>query len=108
MVEHRNDLRQQRTTNSLVMHAKKYSHLSCWRSMTALHTGLEKKKRKIVEAAYIAVRDHKPQRRLCEPLPGCGRSHTDGPISVLADQTFSQVIRSCSKYTTRLSVSVIL
>ncbi|MPD03976.1 hypothetical protein E2C01_099638 [Portunus trituberculatus] len=54
--EHKNDLRNHRTTNSLVVHAEKYNHLPNWEQVTAVHTGLDKK-RKLVEAAYIASRE---------------------------------------------------
>ena len=53
--ERRSDLRHHRTTNSLVLHAEEHGHLPRWENMTALHTKMEKRKRKLVEAAYIAT-----------------------------------------------------
>ena len=43
------------TTNSLVLHAEEQGHLPRWENRTALHTEMEKRKRKLVEAAYIAT-----------------------------------------------------
>ena len=55
MKEHKSDLRHHRTTNSLVLHAEEFDHLPDWEHVEALHTGLNKRKRKLVEAAYIAT-----------------------------------------------------
>ena len=51
--EHRNDLKSHRTSNALVVHADKYGHLPNWGMVKTLHKGLERRKRKIVEASYI-------------------------------------------------------
>ena len=53
--EHRSDLRHHRTTNSLVLHAEEHGHLPRLENSEALHTKLERKKRKLVEAANIAT-----------------------------------------------------
>ena len=53
--EHRSDLQHHRTTNSLVLHAEEHEHLPRWENAAALHTKMEKRKRKLVEAAYIAT-----------------------------------------------------
>ena len=53
--EHRSDLRHHRTTNSLVLHAEEHGHLPRWENTAALHKKMEKRKRKLVEAAYIAT-----------------------------------------------------
>ena len=42
-------------TNSLVLHVEEHGHLPRWENVAALHTKLEKRKRKLVEAAYIAT-----------------------------------------------------
>ncbi|MPC86618.1 hypothetical protein E2C01_081452 [Portunus trituberculatus] len=57
MREHKNDLRHHRTLNSLVIHAEKYDYLPSWDCTTALHTGFNKRKRKLVKAAYIATKE---------------------------------------------------
>ncbi|MPC81406.1 hypothetical protein E2C01_076021 [Portunus trituberculatus] len=43
--------------NSLVIHAQKYDHLPSWDRTRALHTGFNKRKKKLVEAAYIATKE---------------------------------------------------
>ena len=53
--EHKNDLWQHRTTNSLVRHVDEYGHLPDWENARALCTGLEKRMRRLVESAFIAV-----------------------------------------------------
>ena len=53
--EHRNDLRHNRESNSLVIHATRSGHLPAWKDVRTLHSGLEKKKRRTLEAAYIAT-----------------------------------------------------
>ena len=60
--EHKSDLRHHRTTNSLVLHAEKYDHLPKWEGATAIHTGLKKRKRKLMEAAYIATNENTNHR----------------------------------------------
>ena len=52
--EHRNDLKSHRTSNALVVHSDKYGHLPNWGMVKTLHKRLERRKRKIVEAAYIS------------------------------------------------------
>ncbi|XP_076069780.1 uncharacterized protein LOC143041658 [Oratosquilla oratoria] len=52
--EHKSDLRAHRTSNALVIHAEEYGHLPNWDGVEILKQGLDKKKRKIVEAAFIA------------------------------------------------------
>ena len=53
--EHRSDLRHHRTTNCIMLHVEELGHLPRWENVAALHTKMEKKKRKLVEAAYIAT-----------------------------------------------------
>ena len=53
--EHKDDLRHNRDSNSLVVHAVGYGHLPAWNNTTTLHSGLERRKRRTVEAAYITT-----------------------------------------------------
>ena len=55
--EHRNDLRNHRTSKSRVMHADQEGHLPKWSEAQALHTGLTKMQRWLIEAAYISTED---------------------------------------------------
>jgi len=51
--EHRNDLRNHRTTKAIVLHADQDGHLPNWSEAQTLHTNLTKMQRWLVEAAYI-------------------------------------------------------
>ena len=53
--EHISDLRLHGTSDSLVLHAEEQGHMPRWENATALHTKMEKRKGKLVEAAYIAT-----------------------------------------------------
>ena len=53
--EHKADLRYHRTTNSFVMHVDTDNHLPDWRRAETLHRGLNKRKRRALEAAYITT-----------------------------------------------------
>ena len=55
LYEHKNDVRQHRTSNSLVVHIDSEGHLPNWGEAKILHKGLNKMKRRTVEAAYIAT-----------------------------------------------------
>ena len=52
--EHRNDVKAHRSSNSLVVHIDKCGHLPDWQQIEVMHRGLEKRRRKIVESAYIS------------------------------------------------------
>ena len=54
--EHKSDLRHDRQSNSLVVHARSHGHLPSWNDATILPSGLQKKERKTIEAAYIATK----------------------------------------------------
>ncbi|MPC90515.1 hypothetical protein E2C01_085506 [Portunus trituberculatus] len=55
--EHKNDLRHHRTMNSLVIHTERYDYLPSWDRTRALHTSFNTRKRKLVEATYIATNE---------------------------------------------------
>ena len=56
--EHKADLRYHRTTNSFVMHVDTDSHLPDWCRAETLHRGLNKRKRRALEAAYITTEEN--------------------------------------------------
>ena len=51
--DHRNDVRNHRTSNSLVVHIDSHNHLPNWQGIEIIQKGLTKSIRKTVEAAYI-------------------------------------------------------
>ena len=53
--EHKNDIKQHRSSNSLVVHIDEEGHLPQWQEAVVVHKGLQKKTRKIIEAAYITT-----------------------------------------------------
>ena len=53
--EHRNDIRQHRTSNSLVLHIDSHGHLPNWQDVDIMQRGLNRSLRKTAEAAYIAI-----------------------------------------------------
>ena len=53
--EHKNDLRNHRTSKALVIHADQEGHLPNWNEAQAIHTGLTKTRRWLIEAAYIST-----------------------------------------------------
>ena len=55
--EHKADIRAHRLSNSLALHAQECGHLPHWQGAVVLDEGLEKKSRRMIEAAYIATRD---------------------------------------------------
>ena len=55
--EHRNDLRNHRTSKALVIHADRHGHLPKWDEATPVHTNLTRIQRWLVEAAYISTED---------------------------------------------------
>ena len=57
LYEHKNDIRQHRTSNSLVLHVDSHGHLPNWNNVNILQKGLDKATRKTVEAAYISMND---------------------------------------------------
>ena len=72
--DHKNDMRNHRISNSLVMHLDKYNHLPKWKEATILNQGLHKYMRKTIEAAYICVNKDKATNHrdgfLCWATPG--------------------------------------
>ena len=56
--EHKADLRYHRTTNSFVTHVDTDSHLPDWCRAETLHRGLNKRKRRALEAAYITTEEN--------------------------------------------------
>lgn len=68
--EHRNDLKNYRTTKAIVMHADKEGHLPKWNEATALHSNLTKKERWLIEAAYIQT------EKVLNVSPGFLKLHT--------------------------------
>ena len=59
--------------------------------MTALHRKMEKRKRKLVEAAYIATSLVTLVASVCKPISVSSQTHANGPISALPWKTFAQV-----------------
>ena len=55
--EHKNDVRLHRTSNSLVRHIDETNHLPNWDRSRILHTGLDKKTRRLTEAALITTNE---------------------------------------------------
>ena len=55
--EHKSDVKFHRTSNAIVLHIEKYSHLPDWKSTRILEKNLKKQTRKILEAAHISSRD---------------------------------------------------
>ena len=55
--EHRNDLRNHRTSKALVMHADRHGHLPKWDKAEPLHTDMTRVQRWLIEAAYISTED---------------------------------------------------
>ena len=53
--EHKADIRHVRSTTGLAKHIFEYSHDVDWNGVKILKSGLEKKKRKAMESAYIAI-----------------------------------------------------
>ena len=53
LYEHKYDLRQHKTSNSLVVHMDSHGHLPNWEAVRVLHTRLPKMTRKLGESAYI-------------------------------------------------------
>ena len=51
--EHRNDLRNHRTSKAIVMHADQDGHLPKWDEAVVMHTNLKKVQRWLIESAYI-------------------------------------------------------
>ncbi|XP_076030421.1 uncharacterized protein LOC143018721 [Oratosquilla oratoria] len=51
--EHKKDLRHQRTSNSVMVHAELQGHLPTWENARHLRTGLGKRMRKLMEATHI-------------------------------------------------------
>ena len=60
--EHKYDLRQHKTSNSLVVHVDSHGHLPNWEAARVLHTRLPKMTRKLVESAYINTESTTNQR----------------------------------------------
>ena len=58
LYEHKGDVRAHRTSNSLVVHIDECDHLPNWETSETLHKCLKKKGRKIVEAAYICIKEN--------------------------------------------------
>ena len=52
--DHESDLRHHKATNFPVLHVEEHGHLPRWENAAALHTKMERRKRKLVEGAYIA------------------------------------------------------
>ena len=60
--EHKYDLRQHKTSNSLVVHVDSHGHLPNWEAARVLHTRLPKMTRKLVESAFINTESTTNQR----------------------------------------------
>ncbi len=56
--EYHGDVRDHRTTSALVDHTDKAGHLPNWKGARVLRCELEKKKRKVLEAMYIATNEN--------------------------------------------------
>lgn len=52
--QHKSDVRYHRPSNSLVQHIDKTGHLPDWHNVTILHQGINKRLRKVLEAAEIS------------------------------------------------------
>ena len=55
--EHKYDIKQHKTSNSLVVHVDSHGHLPNWKGARVLHSNLSRATRKLVEAAYISTSD---------------------------------------------------
>ena len=56
--EHKADLRHNRTSNALVIHAERTDHLPKWAGASVIHSGLSKIERRAIEAAYITTEEN--------------------------------------------------
>ena len=83
--EHRNDLRNHRTSKAIVLHADQDGHLPKWSEARALHANLTKMQRWILEAAYIRTEPitnvspgfFKLHNSIAERIKQENRRHTD-------------------------------
>ena len=61
--EHKQDIRMHKTSNSLVLHIDETGHLPNWDEVKVTHSDLDKKSRKLTEAAIITSNDKTTNNR---------------------------------------------
>lgn len=82
---------------TLVLHRDKHGHLLSWERATVMPEGFEKRKRKLVKAAYSNKRNHQWQRRIYKLLLLCPQPQSHGPVNACVCQASSIVCHSLGR-----------
>ena len=83
-------INEHKTSNSLVLHTEECGHLPNWKEAAAIHTGLDKRSRKTIEAAYILMNQVTNHREGCVNL---SHAVSKGLISSFPKKTDSNQLR---------------